>query len=105
MEGDSRKAAIGIQLTHPDPEIQQMFFEKFEQQREYLTGILQEEWIWALHMQDQHRKVISRIYKELSPVNLYDREKWPELISFFKPRIIALDKFWTDARYSFEELS
>lgn len=104
MEADTNKASIGIQLSHPDPEIQQLFFEKFEQNREYLTGILEEEWEWLLHTTDEHNKIISRIRKDISPVNLYNRDDWPTLISFFKPRIIALDEFWTDAKYSFEEL-
>ncbi|MFC7667142.1 hypothetical protein ACFQT0_06705 [Hymenobacter humi] len=40
----------------------------------------------------------------LSPVNLFSRDDWPALISFFKPRIIALDAFWADAQYTFEAL-
>ncbi len=31
-------------------------------------------------------------------------EQWHDLIAFFKPRIIALDAFWTDAKYSFDAL-
>ena len=46
----------------------------------------------------------SRVYMELSPANLFNREDWPALISFFKPRLIALDAFWTDAQYAFEAL-
>jgi len=104
MEADKKKASIAIELTHPDPEIQQMFFEQFAALREVLHDCLEEEWEWELHTRDEYGKVISRIYTELKPMSIFNRDHWPELISFFKPRIIALDAFWSDARYSFEEL-
>lgn len=104
MEADSRKGSIAIELTHPDIEIQEMFFQQFLALKEVLLGYLGEEWEWALHTQDEHGSIVSRIYKEISPVNIFNQEDWPALISFFKPRIIALDDFWSGARYSFDEL-
>ena len=104
MQADKQTASIAIELSHPDPEIQQLFFEQFEMQKNLLHEIVGEEWEWALHTTDEYGKTISRIYKELSPVSVFNKENWPDLISFFKPRIIALDAFWTDAQYSFEEL-
>jgi len=38
----------------------------------------------------------------LPDVNIFKQEDWPKLISFFKPRIIALDEFWSDAQDSFD---
>lgn len=104
MRANTRKASISIELTHPDVEIQEMFFDKFKDLRIVLEDTLHEKWIWELHTQDEYGKTISRIYKELSPVNVMDQSKWPEIISFFKPRIIALDEFWNAAKESFEEL-
>ncbi|CAN5192846.1 hypothetical protein BH23BAC1_BH23BAC1_38960 [soil metagenome] len=104
MQADSRKASIGIELSHADVEIQQMFFEQFLALKNVLHQILGEEWRWLLHTKDQKNKTFSRIYKELSPVNIFNKDEWPDLISFFKPRIIALDEFWIDAKYSFENL-
>jgi hypothetical protein len=40
----------------------------------------------------------------MQPVNLFNRDDWPALISFFKPRLVALDEFWNGAQYAFEEL-
>lgn len=62
-----------------------------------------EEWEWHLHVQ-VNDKLLSRICKVLPNVSVLNKEHWPELISFFKPRIIALDTFWEDARYSFDDL-
>jgi hypothetical protein len=52
----------------------------------------------------QNNRVISRIYKTLPNVSVYNKAQWPELISFFKPRIMALDRFWENAKFVFDGL-
>ena len=104
MQADKKTASIGIEITHPDPELQEIFFEQFQALKTLLHETLEEEWTWELHASDEYGKTVSRIYKEIGPVSIFNKEDWPQLISFFKPRIIALDAFWTDAQYSFEEL-
>jgi hypothetical protein len=104
MQADTRRAAIGIELTHPDVEIQEMFFDKFKELKLVLHDTLQEEWAWVLHTHDGNGKTISRIYTSLEPVNVMDQGDWPKIISFFKPRILALDEFWNNAKEGFEEL-
>jgi hypothetical protein len=64
---------------------------------------LGEEWDWQLHA-NVDGKIVSRIYRELCDVSILNREQWPDLISFFKPRILALDAFWEDAKYAFDGL-
>jgi hypothetical protein len=104
MQADNKAAEIAIVLAHKDIEIQQMFFEQFLQLKPVLEDYLQEEWNWQLHTSDENGKIISRICKEITGVNIFRQEDWPKLISFFKPRIIALDAFWADAKYSFDAL-
>jgi hypothetical protein len=62
---------------------------------------LNEEWTWLFSIKDEHEKTLSRIYKE-TEASIFKKEDWPLLISFFKPRIIALDEFWSNAKYGFE---
>ncbi len=104
MEADQKRAFIAIVLTHQDIEIQQLFFEQFLELKHVLHERVGESWDWELHAHDEHGKIISKIYKAISPVNVFDQNDWSRLISFFKPRIIALDDFWSDARYTFEAL-
>ena len=104
MQADNKKASIGIELTHSDAGIQQLYFEQWEQLKTLLHHTLQEEWTWKLHTHDENGKLVSRIYKELPAVSIFKKEDWPSLISFFKPRIIALDEFWSTAKYTFETL-
>ena len=104
MKADKKSAWIGIEMTDPDVEIQELFYEQFLQNKLYLESVLEEEWDWNLHTQDENGRTISTIGKTIHNVSVFKEDDWPDLISFFKPRIIALDEFWTDARYSFEAL-
>lgn len=104
MHADNKKASIGIELTHNDRETQQFYFEQFFQFKNLFKETLKEEWIWQLHTYDEHSKLISRIFVERSGISMFQKGEWPQLISFFKPRIIALDEFWSQAKYSFEIL-
>ena len=104
MQADKRNASIAIELTHPDVEIQELYFEQFKELQQVLESYLEETWEWDLHTTDENGKTISRIYKEIGNVSVFNQDNWPELISFFKPRIIALDEFWSNAMYSFDEL-
>ena len=102
MQADNKTASIAIEIAHPDKELQQLFFEQFESYKTMLHSTLDEDWQWQLHTIDEYGKTISRIYTELAPVSIFQKEDWPKLISFFKPRIIALDEFWSDAKAVFE---
>lgn len=104
MRADKRVASIAIELSHPDAEVQELFFDQFTELKQVLHSHIGEEWEWLLHTTDEDGKTISRIYKEITPVSVFNQDDWPTLISFFKPRIIALDAFWCDAHYSFEGL-
>jgi hypothetical protein len=69
-----------------------------------LHSSLQEDWDWKLHTTNGQGKTISRIFKQIDHVSIFNKNDWPVLISFFKPRIIALDEFWSDAKYAFDSL-
>lgn len=102
MQADNKKAAIAIEFTHPDEGIRELVFEQFKAYKKLFEDQLQEEWEWELVSEDEFGKKISRIYKVLPEVSIFKKEDWPTLISFLKPRMIALDEFWNDAQYSFE---
>jgi hypothetical protein len=102
MQADSRMATIGIEVTHTDRELQQLYFEQFVTYKAMLHNALNEEWNWQLLTTNEYGKSVSRIYTDISPVNIFQKEDWPKLISFFKPRLVALDEFWSDAKAAFE---
>jgi hypothetical protein len=105
MNADQRTARIAIEIAHTDLGVQELMFEQFKAYKNILVSGIGEEWDWALHAQDEFGKTISSISKSIDDVNIFKQEDWPKLISFFKPRIMALDEFWSDAKYGFDLFS
>ncbi|HTF20004.1 MAG TPA: DUF4268 domain-containing protein [Chryseolinea sp.] len=104
MHADNRSASIAISIEQADASIRELYFEQFLELKMLLHGQLGEEWEWLRNTTDESGRPVSRIAKELVNVSIFNKSDWPELIAFFKPRIIALDVFWENARYSFEAL-
>lgn len=102
-DADTQGAYIGIEIRHRDKEERKAVFGKFQSLHRMLTDHLQEEWIWKEHFTDENEKVSSRIYWQKSGVNVLREADWPELISFFKPRMLALDAFWAEVKDLFED--
>ncbi|GAB2688591.1 hypothetical protein GCM10027037_08920 [Mucilaginibacter koreensis] len=103
MVAEDNMAEVAIEISHPDTGLQELYFEQFKELKNVLQDVLQEEWNWVLHTYADG-KVVSRIFTRIEKVSVFNRTDWPTLISFFKPRIIALDEFWSMAKYSFEAL-
>ena len=92
-----------IELGHHDPEMQELFLDQFKELKNLLKGSLGEEWDWKLHDLNETGQPVSKIEKVLPDVNVMEREDWPKIIAFLKPRIIALDEFWDNVKPGFEE--
>jgi hypothetical protein len=101
MDAGREKAFIGIVITQPDKEQQQELFTQLLEVKKNLQSELQEEWVWMAQVYEEG-KLTSKTFIEKTGVNILKKEDWPELISFFKPRIIALDRFWNTVKYGFE---
>ena len=97
MEADQKFASIGLELTHPALKAQKQSFDHLLQFKKLLHQTQGEEWIWTLHVTDES-KVVSRIFIELAGTNIFNKEDWPELISFFKQRLLKLDEFWNHVK-------
>ncbi|KQN32590.1 hypothetical protein ASE92_18525 [Pedobacter sp. Leaf41] len=104
MDVTNKQAIIAIQLTHSDPDIRHLIFEQFEEFKLMFTNAMSEEWDWAKDFTDDYGKTVSQIYTSLTAVSVFNQQHWPDLISFFKPRIIALDEFWDHVKPVFEDL-
>lgn len=102
MDASSSTSTILIELTHPNVEIRSLMYAQFVALKKVLDEYLQESWQWEEYHQDEHFKETSRIYMLLENASILNKEDWPQIISFLKPRIIALDAFWSTARYSFD---
>jgi len=104
MDADNRKATVAIEIAHSDTGIQELYFQQFEQLKSMFENTAGNDWTWSLHARDESGRIVSRIFSQLDGVSVFNKADWPALISFFKPKIIALDDFWNAARYAFESL-
>lgn len=104
MDAGRKSAIIAISIEHHDADIQELYFEQFLELKTLLHSELGEEWEWQLHHTTESGKVISLIYQELPKTSVFNKDRWPDLISFLKPRIIALDAFWENGKYAFDAL-
>src|SRR5665647_1620100 len=102
MMVDNKAAKISIILSHKDTALQKLCFDKFVQLKKIFHQITGEEWQWQSLITDQYGKTISEIYTTLHHVNILNKPDWPAIISFLKPRMIALDTFWCEYKYAFE---
>lgn len=102
MHADNQMATIGIELNHTDALIRQIYFDHFIAMKTMLHEALGEVWIWQQEGFDEWGKPFSAIYTQLQPTNIMHEKHWPELIGFFKPRLLALDGFWADVKDSME---
>ncbi|MCS5489917.1 DUF4268 domain-containing protein [Algoriphagus limi] len=96
-------ATVGIEVTHKDEELQQLFFEHLMQLRKILEQCTGEVWDWQLHQSNEFGQLISKVEKRMEGVDVMNENDWPSIISFLKPRIIALDEFWDLVKPGFED--
>ncbi|WDF69979.1 DUF4268 domain-containing protein [Sphingobacterium oryzagri] len=103
MEAEGKQAQIFIELAHPDEGIRALMYEQLLAYKNLLHTEPGEEWIWDATHTDEYGKVTARVALLLEEkVSIFKQEDWPKLIAFFKPRLIALDGFWSSAKYGFE---
>ena len=102
MHADNRKAIIRIELIHSDPLIRKIFNDHFLAMKTMLHEALGEPWDWDENALDEWGRPRAEIRKELTGVSVMEEKYWPDLIAFFKPRLIALDTFWGDVKDSME---
>lgn len=104
-DADQKKVSISIELTHPDAGVRALFYEQLLMFKNMLHDTLSEEWEWLPDTINTQSVPIAKVFAERSGLSVYNQQQWPEIISFLKYRIIALDKFWTNVKPVFEDLS
>jgi len=102
MNAEGGEADIAIVLSQHDLVLQRAQYDQLLQLKGMLHEALGEQWQWQPMITDEHSRTISRIGTSIKGVNINNNEHWPRLISFFKQRIVALDAFWSMAKYSFQ---
>lgn len=102
MNATHEFAYIGIEISHKDPVQALALYNQFKLVQAALEETLGEKWQWQAAYENEHYQLLSTISRHHKPCNIFKETDWPEIISFLKPRIIQLDRFWSDYRMVFE---
>lgn len=98
MDADNRKAGIAVVLLHPGIAERKEVFDQMLVLKDALEG----GWNWDASCTGEQGHTMGCIYASLENISILNKADWPELISFFKPRLMALDRFWCDHKFVFE---
>jgi hypothetical protein len=103
MEAENGNASIAIIISQADMTLHRASYNQFLLHKTMLATTLgEDDWRWEQETTDEYGRTVSTISKQLNNVSVLRSEDWPTIISFFKPRIIAVDEFWSMAKYAFE---
>jgi hypothetical protein len=105
MNAEQKQVIISIDITHPASEIRKLYFEQFKAFKTLFIEALAEDWTWEDETLNDFGAPFARISATLNGVSIFNQNDWQALISFLKPRIIALDQFWADVKPIFESIS
>lgn len=104
MNAGLQSVSIAIECRHANDAVRQVYFDQLHRLQPLLETHLQEPWEWEPDCTDDYGRSFSRVICRSNGISIMNKNDWPQLISFLKPRIIALDAFWAEARYYFEAL-
>lgn len=100
---NTKYAEIGFKILHSDPNIRfEIFNDLFnlkEQLGTEIDGLLN----WEINYEDENFVQFSKISIVLEGINVLNKQDWPTIIQFLKPKLIAIDSFWCNWKYGFQE--
>jgi hypothetical protein len=105
MDATAKEAYVAIEIFNKDVTLIERYYNGFVVLKSSFEETLNEEWQWQTNYHNGTGNTISRIFTVKENVNVFEETDWPEIISFFKSRIIAMDKFWNDHKEIFETFS
>ena len=104
MDVNNQSAFIGIIITGKNEAVRQEYYHHFERLKKVLENEIGENLNWQKSFVNEFGMPESLISTQIEGVSIMQKSDWPAIISFFKPRIISLDAFWSLAKVSFEDL-
>ncbi len=101
MDADQYHVAIAIEVRNPDSVQREELYNKLQALSSIFTETAGNDWKWEKTVLDQNGQAISRISQVIVDVNVYNKTDWPAIISFLKPKMLDLDRFWDLVKESF----
>ena len=102
MQSISNIAIISIEFSHPDITQQQYQFDKLAAYKNQFIKECGDDWQWQKMEKTGDNKTISNVTASIKNVSVLNQSDWPEIITFFKPRLISLDRFWSNFKFALQ---
>lgn len=103
MDAGPQEATVALVLSHRDAGMRELYYQQLLELKMLFEATAGADWHW-IPVSTTERGTVSKVEQTLTGVSVFRPEDWPALISFFKMRIMALDAFWSQAKYAFEAL-
>jgi hypothetical protein len=100
----NKLASFNIDIQHRDNDIQELFFDQFNELKVVFTSILGNNWQWNSKYINESLISCSRISIELKGVNIYEKKTWPDIFKFYETKLIKFDQFWFEFNEIFKQL-
>lgn len=102
MDADKYHASIAIQIKHPNEFDRLQYYHQLLHLKTFLENETGYKWDWQPNLVTTNGNTISRISQEIRNVNVLNKNDWPTIIAFLKPRMMALAKLWETIKDGFE---
>jgi hypothetical protein len=102
MHCSNGEAYIAIELTNPDTLVRHWQFDQLSQFKKQFQQLCGADWNWQKEVAGEDEKNSSTISASITNVHILNQSDWPQMISFFKERMIALDQFWSEYQFALQ---
>ncbi len=101
MNADNNQAVVLVEIPAGNDKWQEYYsvFLSLKKQFEKVAG---KNWTWTNNRTNADGKMAAVIWIELNEVNIFRETDWPEIITFLKRNVVALDTFWKENAVVFE---
>lgn len=98
-----KEASVAIELVHSHKDERLEVYEKLVALKAVFKDSVPGKWFWQKEVYDELGAPISRVIIIRENVNIFNKEDWPQIISFLKKHLLGLDAFWALVKEGFEQ--
>ena len=102
MDVTTVSAYIAIEVSDKNQERQAELFGHLRSMKNDLGD--SSNWKWEDQL-NPGSKTVSRAYKQLNGVNIFNEADWPAIITFLKSNLVFIDEFWVSKKDIFEMIA
>ena len=102
MNADNNRAMLAVEISTADEEVRMKYFGIFLNFKKAFEQAAGKDWDFTENFATENGLAISRISTELNGINIFRESDWPQIISFLKKNMIALDGFWNEYQHAFD---